>query len=1218
MERRRRRLGPIQDAEYHIQAGIDKPCLQQRFINNFKGRGVFATELIYRGDFVVEYRGKLLSPQQAELQTEYNESAKVFLFDFQWKSKTWCIDACEEDSSLGRLVNDDHRRPNCKMKTIKVNETPHLCLFAVRDITAGEELTYNYGDSNWAWRAQQVNKDVLPSVKPEIGSIKSAAAIVHADSVGTELTTVTTADSQPADTAPKTHFTGTDTLFNMPVSDDNLQSERSKARIDKLKAHHNRCETRYESTAEKRNALQRQRTLLLLQLANLDKMLDPESHPVTQPAEDSVIPSSTDTQVAFQNMDTDSSSAEDGNVSHSNPKLDPESHPVTQPAEDSVIPSPTDTQVWSEIDHASPSTSECVPPKRTESVFVAFQNMDTDSSSAEDGNVSHSNPKLDPESHPVTQPAEDSVIPSSTDTQVAFQNMDTDSSSAEDGNVSHSNPKFKKQMLGYDSEDSLSSMEITEDEYVPGSDCESETSSEGGSILKKNSATMASPAVKNETRKTYKGHRNRNSKSDTSGESSITSLTVMHSQKTDDGSRRYTKKHYCLFCEKPQSKIARHLELVHGDQSEVAKAISSPKNSKERKLQLTILRKQGDRAHNVDVIRKGKGVIVPCKQTSSPNVNPNKFLHCANCQGLFKKRFLWKHLKRCPLRGVLPKPGRTRAQSICAFAQPVQEGVSKGLWKLLSDMKQGEVVDVIKSDHCILKYGEQKYNLMGHRRSDHELIRQKMRELGRLVLKGRQVSPLKSLEEYIDPANFQHTVNAVKAVTGFQCETNKIAVPTLANKLGQSLMKVADIVSCDARISGDTTKVQKAEDFKHIYQTRWREMISCHAHNTLEEKRYNAPLILPFADDVKKLHIYLKEKQQEYYSTLFNAPNTKTWAKLAKVTLAQMIIFNRKRQGEACLMPVQSFESRDKSTLNSDIADSLSEVEQALCKYFSRVEIRGKRGRKIAVLLAPEMIKSMELLVKTREVCGVPKENIYMFAIPGCETSFRGSDCLRCFAMECGAKCPKALSSTKLRKHISTMSRVLNMNDTEMDQLADFLGHDIRIHRKYYRLPEGTLQLAKITKVLMAMEQGRLNEFRGKGLDQISINPTECVEPDPGIESETELSDHSHDVTSSETAGTSGVNSSRPVNTNEGSPERTREVMKVTSVPRKRKWSEVEIAAVEETMMKFIHSGVTPGKVDCVACITAAPKALGERDWQAVKYYIKNRITAYERKTSKK
>lgn len=66
----------------------------------------------------------------------------------------YSIDACEEDSSLGRLVDDEHRRPNCKMKTIEVNEKPHLCLFAIRDITAGEELTYNYGDSNWAWRAQ--------------------------------------------------------------------------------------------------------------------------------------------------------------------------------------------------------------------------------------------------------------------------------------------------------------------------------------------------------------------------------------------------------------------------------------------------------------------------------------------------------------------------------------------------------------------------------------------------------------------------------------------------------------------------------------------------------------------------------------------------------------------------------------------------------------------------------------------------------------------------------------------------------------------------------------------------------------------------------------------------------------------------------------------------------------------------------------------------------
>ena len=69
------------------------------------------------------------------------------------------------------------------------------------------------------------------------------------------------------------------------------------------------------------------------------------------------------------------------------------------------------------------------------------------------------------------------------------------------------------------------------------------------------------------------------------------------------------------------------------------------------------------------------------------------------------------------------------------------------------------------------------------------------------------------------------------------------------------------------------------------------------------------------------------------------------------------------------------------------------------------------------------------------------------------------------------------------------VSKVLNLKDTEMDQLADFMGHDIRVHRQFYRLPEGTLQLAKISKVLLALEQGRIAEFNGKNIEEINIEP---------------------------------------------------------------------------------------------------------------------------------
>ncbi|KAL0155304.1 hypothetical protein M9458_049567, partial [Cirrhinus mrigala] len=67
------------------------------------------------------------------------------------------------------------------------------------------------------------------------------------------------------------------------------------------------------------------------------------------------------------------------------------------------------------------------------------------------------------------------------------------------------------------------------------------------------------------------------------------------------------------------------------------------------------------------------------------------------------------------------------------------------------------------------------------------------------------------------------------------------------------------------------------------------------------------------------------------------------------------------------------------------------------------------------------------------------------------------------------------------------MSQILNLKDNELDQLASFLGHDIRVHRDYYRLPDATIEIAKISKLLLAMEKGNLARFQGKSLDEIEI-----------------------------------------------------------------------------------------------------------------------------------
>ncbi|XP_014875246.1 N-lysine methyltransferase SETD8-A-like isoform X2 [Poecilia latipinna] len=119
---RRRRIKPKEDAKYYIDTKTDKVGLDVKYISAFKGRGIFATTSFQKGDFL-----------------------------------------SKEDGSLGRLINDDNISPNAKMKYLTVQQKPHLCLFATRDINQGEEITYNYGDSDWPWRLKELEKEMSQS-----------------------------------------------------------------------------------------------------------------------------------------------------------------------------------------------------------------------------------------------------------------------------------------------------------------------------------------------------------------------------------------------------------------------------------------------------------------------------------------------------------------------------------------------------------------------------------------------------------------------------------------------------------------------------------------------------------------------------------------------------------------------------------------------------------------------------------------------------------------------------------------------------------------------------------------------------------------------------------------------------------------------------------------------------------------------------------------------
>ncbi|KAI7790856.1 N-lysine methyltransferase KMT5A-A-like [Triplophysa rosa] len=161
---RRAKKKPEQEAVYYASMCKDKGGFVSKYINSFKGRGVFTSSHFHKGDFLIEYRGDVINKEDYERRLKlYDNALEVFLFEFRFNGKQLWVDAAKEDDSLGRLVNDDHVNPNSKIKIITVDKKPHLCLFAINDISPGEEIRYNYGDSEWPWRYQVTSETEEPA-----------------------------------------------------------------------------------------------------------------------------------------------------------------------------------------------------------------------------------------------------------------------------------------------------------------------------------------------------------------------------------------------------------------------------------------------------------------------------------------------------------------------------------------------------------------------------------------------------------------------------------------------------------------------------------------------------------------------------------------------------------------------------------------------------------------------------------------------------------------------------------------------------------------------------------------------------------------------------------------------------------------------------------------------------------------------------------------------
>ena len=687
------------------------------------------------------------------------------------------------------------------------------------------------------------------------------------------------------------------------------------------------------------------------------------------------------------------------------------------------------------------------------------------------------------------------------------------------------------------------------------------------------------------------------------------------------GRRRWDRRNVCFFCELPQAKLTRHLQRSHGKEAEVQLALLHPKHSAERRKAFSDLTKRGNYRHNI-AVRSGekRGEIIACNRARTTKTGRD-FVACVTCKGFFLRKTLWRHMRICnPSEG-----GRVQAR---ARAEMPPTGASSAkLQKILASMCIDGVSLLCKTDEVILSLGECLCSKHGNEAKDWQNIRNRMWELGRLLEFLRRDEPEVNLRCFLRAGKFSQLTAGVRELSGFNSETNRYGTPSLALKVGQSLKMCADQLLAHQLEKGVDTS--ETREFLELYTLQWTKRVSRHAVVTLQEGKWNRAEEMPVAADIQSVHRYLHEETAKRTAELGDVATPQAYKNLAELVLARLIMFNRRRQGEASFMTVDAYQKAISNTNdNPEVTSALSEFEKHLASNLTRVVVRGKKGRGVPILLTHDMRASIELMLKCRGAAGVSASRyVFVNSLSADGRPLRGSDCLRKVAVSSGIDKPSLLTSTKLRKHIATLSQVLNLKDNELDLLATFLGHDIRVHREVYRMPEATTQLALVSKLLMASERG-IGTWRGQSLAEIRLedipDEPEDLADDNQDETDDEVSDDVQSRPEPESPRSAVQSPQSAVQSSPQSavrsptqaralkqPVTTRaRVSKQPRAPVKRKtWTADENRAIDSRFKSCIERHQLPGKADCVSAI-ACESALSERSWTDVKNCVYNRIKA--------
>ncbi|XP_065928942.1 pneumococcal serine-rich repeat protein isoform X3 [Magallana gigas] len=290
---------------------------------------------------------------------------------------------------------------------------------------------------------------------------------------------------------------------------------------------------------------------------------------------------------------------------------------------------------------------------------------------------------------------------------------------------------------------------------------------------------------------------------------------------------------------------------------------------------------------------------------------------------------------------------------------------------------------------------------------------------------------------------------------------------------------------------------------------------------------------------------------------------------------------------------------------NMALRSHLTDFEKMLLKTQDLVEIRGKTGRGVPVLIPKETNKVLEYLSDpvARQMASIRPENKYMFANTG-RTVVRAGESLDLvkFRSEVALRFPERIYANNLRKHTATIAQALNLNDTEMKYICNHLGHTQKVHDLVYRQTSGMIERLDIAKLMLIQEFNVVGKYQNKKLSEIQFDELGTLER--------KIQDQDQEQQDTENAADQGKNVDDDIDIEDDFTVCRKKAKKSERV----RWSPAEEEEIKKYFSRYFEGHFQkkcPSREHCLDALKKSKENGGtifKRKWETLKKKVSNML----------